>query len=62
MSKVNSQKSQESLDPSERDQTQQLDDNVNKYFKNSLGASTEPPQRKERYIALKTAVLDVLSP
>lgn len=62
MGKVNFQKNQESLDPSERDLNQQVDDNVNKYYRNSLGASTEPPQRKERYIALKTALLDALAP
>lgn len=56
MEKVNFQKSQEALDPSERDQSQPIDDNVNKYYRNSIGASTEPPQRQERHIALETAV------
>ena len=62
MKKVIFQKSQEALDLSEKDQNQQVEDDVNKYYRNTIGASTEPPQRKERHIALKTAVWDELAP
>ena len=32
-------------------------DNALKYYSNTLGASTEPPQRIARYEALKAALL-----